>query len=811
VLTADTDSSIDTTNSDSSIETSNESRANVVHSLRDLLNNGDEVDKCNASRALGTIGATEAINDLVIKLRDEDIDVCIDAAEALGKLNATHVVPQLIESLKNDPDGELKTAIVKALGDIKSPTSIPILIEIAEHHPEDMIIDSNEDWDDWWDMQKEAVLALGKMKAQPATQVLMNLLESDDVLDIEHVILNALVNIGEEGEQRVTGLLKEASALTRRRAAYALSFSSTKKSLKALSSAFTDASEDVRLYALQAMVTRKATKYLPAIELLKKDRSEKVRQAAIIAYNSLSAGVKSEKTDDKGNERLLNDPDADVRSTYLQSLQAEDVNLSDEELLDHITTAFNDQNEIVILAAIPLLLKLTNKESSEASLIQLISRPKISEKILRTCISTLAQISRWNVNISRIMTRLINHNDQPIRLTTLQALMDMEKSIEHTELDSTQVKTPIDIINETLNGRVVLEIEVSSLLPEQTENTSEDTEQSATEDESVEEAAPAEALSTLESIMQDSLFVEQNQQQQENQAEPETEEDPEMQEFHNLVQDNVTKSEWLFKNKNEEISVAQDVQHLAAKILAKLPDHLNEDKAKRTVDSLVTALNSADIKLSTYAADSIAQIAMDNPKIGGIEYAYGGLITQFHNEQWDLKLACIKALGTIHNRAAIPILMTAFEHNRTAIRIQAIESITELELNGDELLKNAHVPEMPINLTEWVNVLIDLLQDKDPGVRYSAVNNLKLCLMAEEINQQQELMAKAIEQIVQCPFNNQGGRTRDMALVLKAIEPVQGTARLVELLSDLPTSYERRFAIEMLEEMYRTVPLAEAS
>jgi hypothetical protein len=72
-------------------------------------------------------------------------------------------------------------------------------------------------------------------------------------------------------------------------------------------------------------------------------------------------------------------------------------------------------------------------------------------------------------------------------------------------------------------------------------------------------------------------------------------------------------------------------------------------------------------------------------------------------------------------------------------------------------------------------------------------------------------MAKAIEQIVQCPFNNQGGRTRDMALVLKAIEPVQGTARLVELLSDLPTSYERRFAIEMLEEMYRTVPLAEAS
>ncbi|MCP4076443.1 MAG: hypothetical protein GY744_09685 [Gammaproteobacteria bacterium] len=785
---------------------STEPRTNVVHSLRGLLNSGDEVDKCNASRALGTIGATEAINDLVIKLRDEDIDVCIDAAEALGKLNATKVVPQLIESLKNDPDGELKTAIVRALGDIKNPSSIPVLLEIAEHHPQNMIIDSNEDWDDWWDMQKEAIVALGKMKAQPATQVLMNLLDSEDVLDIEHVILDALVSIGNEGEERVIGLLKDASALTRRRSAHALSFSSTKQSLKALTSAFTDSSDDVRLNALQALVSRNATKYLSAIELLKKDRSEKVRQAAITAYDTLSAGINSKNPKHKANDHLLNDPDAEVRATYLQSLQAENVNLSDEQLLEHISTAFNDKNEIVILAAIPLLLKLADKEASEARLIQLISRPKLADKILRTCIDTLAQISRWNVNISRIMTRLINHNDQPIRLITMQALMTIEKNIDQAEFDSSQVKTPLDIINETLNGRVVLEIEVASLVPKQAENITEEI-----EEEPIEEAQPAEVLSTLESIMQDSLVVEQKLQQADNQHDSETEQDPDMEEFHNLVQDNVTKGEWLFKNKNEEISVAQDVQHLAARILAKLPEQLSEEKAKKTIDSLITALHSADIKLSTYAADSISEIARNNPTIGGIEYAYGGLITQFHNEQWDLKLACIKALGAIHNRAAIPILMTALEHRRAALRIQAIESITELELNGDELLKNAHIPETPITLTDWVNLLIDMLQDKEAGVRYSAVSNLKRCLMVEEINQQQELMAKAIEQIVQSPFKNAGGRTRDMALVLKAIEPVQGTARLVELLSDLPTSYERRFAIEMLEEMYRTAPLAEVS
>lgn len=788
-----------------STDTVNSSRGKVVHSLRDLLKTGDEVDKCNASRALGTIGATEAIDDLVIKLRDEDIDVCIDAAEALGKLNASHVVPQLLESLKNDPDGELKTAIVKTLGEIKSPASIPALLEIAEHRPEHMIIDNNEDWDDWWDMQQQAVIALGKMKVQEAIKVLQNLLETDDVLDIENEILKALVSIGKAGESSVIEYLKSGPAHTRRRAAFALSFSSSAESLKALTSAFTDSSDEVRLNALQALVDRKAVKYLPAIELLKKDRSEKVRQAAIVAFNILSAEVEAKNPSAQSNERLLNDPDANVRSTYLESLQADDIQLNDEELLEHITTALNDKGEQVILAAIPLVLKLKDTEQAETLLIQLISRPKLSDLILRTCINTLAQLSRWNVNISRLMTRLINHNEHSIRMIVMEALMTMEKNIGKTETD--QSKAPIDIINETLNGRVVLEIEVSSLL---TDNTA-DEEEIQQEDEVV-ESPQTEALSTLDSILQDTLAAEQKTEPQNTSTEStDEEEDTSLDEYHNLIDYNVTKGEWLFTDKSENISVAQDVQRQSARILAKLPAHLTEDKATKVVNSLITALNSEDLKLAAYAADSLAQIATDNPETAGIEYAYGGLMTQFNNEQWDLKLACIKALGAIRNRAAIPILMTALEHKRTALRLQAMDSITDLELNGDEPLKNAHIPENPPGLTEWVNTLIDSLQDKEPGVRYCAVNNLKRCLLSEEINQQQELINKAIEHIVQAAFNNQGGRTRDMALVLKAIEPVKGTERLVQLLSDLPNSYERRFAIEMLEEMYRSVPLAKAS
>jgi HEAT repeat protein len=779
-------------------------KSRVVTSLRDLLDNGDEVDKCNASRALGSIGATEAIDDLVLKLRDEDIDVCIDAAEALGKLKAGHIVPALLDSLKNDPDGELKTAIVKALGEIEDPRSIPILLEIADHQPEDMHYDSNDDWDNWWDMQQQAVIALGNMKAESAIPVLQKLLVEEETLDIEHDILQALARIGSNGEQIVIDQLKSASSLSRRRAAYALSFSQSPESLKPLAALLRDEAEEVRLSALQALVERKATKYLSAIELLKRDCSEKVRQASILAYNELQPLVDSATTPPSTTHQgLLQDPDAEVRATYLRSLQHEDLKIDDETLRELVHAALNDRDEQVLEAAIPLLLKLPEASQNEALLIELIQRPKLALPLLTICIRTLARLSRWNDSVSQAMTRLINHQDSAVRLVTLQALMAMESDIDALKMGG-QENSPIDIVNEALNGRIVLEVEVAA--PVAADNSAE--EQVQPEVEAPADSAedePQQATSTLESIMQDNQRVETSLRAMNNPLQSGVEIDSSLDEYRDLVQDNIVRSEWLFDQK-EKVTVACDVQRLAAKVLASIPAHLSAQKTTRIINSLLSALNSSDDKLRCYAADAITQIALDNPKTAGIEYAYGGLVTQFHNEQWDLKLACIRALAAIRNRAAIPILLSALEHQRSALRVQAINSITDLQLNGDALVKHAHVPEQPPTLTEWVNTLIDLLQDAQTGVRYSAVANLKRCLLAEEISRQQELTEIVIEKIVGAAFNNRGGRTRDMALVLKEVAPVQGTENLLQLLDELPGSYERRFAIEMLEEMYRVRP-----
>jgi len=794
-----------TEKSDHAADLSDELKSKVIVSLRELLCSGDEVDKCNAGRALGSIGATEAIDDLVSLLRDDDIDVCIDAAEALGKLNAVRVLPQLIDSLKNDPDGELKTAIVRALGEISDPASIPVLLEIAEHHPVDMIVDDNEEWDDWWDMQQQAIIALGKMKAQQAMPLLQNLLADEEIQDIEHEILRALVNMGVNGEQVAIDQLNTGSALSRRRAVYGLSFSTTAKSLKAIASALADASNEVRLAALTALTDRKATIMIPTIELLKRDPSEKVRQASILACNNLSRIVEAETGEAADvrlvvNNDLLKDPDVDVRSTYLQSLQQDNLRLDEASLNHQITTALNDRDDEVVNAAIPLFLKLADSDKSESILIELMQKPKLSAVILSTCIQTLAKLQHWNVRVSRVMTRMINHQDSAIRMASLRGLMMMEENLDVLKRDEIQASTPIDIINEAVNGRVALEIEVASAIKKEDHDQDEIEIEDDLETDSAGAAEPVVAMSTLESILQDNERVEAS--LEELNRPQEMEADPALDEYRELVQHNIVRGEWLFQQK-QEVTVARDVRHMAAKVLSRLPAHLSEEKSTRIINSLLSAINSDDQQLGIYAVDSITQIATSNPPIAGIENCFGGLVTQFHSEQWDMKLACIKALAAIRNQAAIPVLMAALDHSRAAIRIQAIRSITELQLNGNEILKNAHLPEQPVSLVEWVNLLIDSLEDAESGVRYSAVECLKHCFQSAQINQHQALIDTAIEKIVGAAFNNQGGRTRDMALVLKDVAPLLGTTHLLQRLEQLPGSYERRFAIEILEEMYR--------
>ncbi|MCK5523317.1 MAG: HEAT repeat domain-containing protein, partial [Thiomargarita sp.] len=164
----------------------------VIETLCHLITTGDEVDRCHVSRTLGVLGEKQAIPTLIQCLQDEDIDVSMEAAEALGHIGDAEAVPALLESLTHDPDGEVKTAVVEALGQIEEQEVIAPLLEVAKTCPNNMNWNDGNQWNAWWDMQLNAVKALGKKRVTEAVPVLSTILTDEENQDIESEVLTAL-------------------------------------------------------------------------------------------------------------------------------------------------------------------------------------------------------------------------------------------------------------------------------------------------------------------------------------------------------------------------------------------------------------------------------------------------------------------------------------------------------------------------------------------------------------------------------------------------------------------------------------------
>ena len=143
----------------------------VTSSLLNYLENGNEVDRCYAAKTLGNLKVKEATKALLARIKDEDIDVCIDAISALGKIKEASALPVLLESLEKDPDSDVKLAVTESLAHYQSEDAIDTLLKLAEERPEEMYFDQNEDWDSWWDLQEKAIVILGEMQVKKAFPV----------------------------------------------------------------------------------------------------------------------------------------------------------------------------------------------------------------------------------------------------------------------------------------------------------------------------------------------------------------------------------------------------------------------------------------------------------------------------------------------------------------------------------------------------------------------------------------------------------------------------------------------------------------
>ncbi len=770
-------------------------RSDVVAALCALLSEGDEADRCYSCRALGALGATEAIPALIERLRDEDVDVCVDAASALGRLGSPAVIDSLNDSLRNDPDGEVKIAVVESLARVADAQTIPVLLEIAERRPEEMVFDESGDWDPWWDMQREAVLALGRAQVKDAAPVLARLLEDEDGQDIDAEIMSALAQLGEPGERILLERLRRGREQVRRRAVAALARGHSPRSLEALSRALKDDSSQVRVAALEALERRGGRRYLPNILKLYRDPDAAVRQAAIRVGTRLAEAGGAETPDVDALLPLLGDKDPKVRASVLLCLDRAGL---DEGLSERLRQALRDPEPEV--AAIACALLGRHGTESQFEDVVRIAEDKVAEaQLRRAALRAIGARGIWNEAVASLMAETLSESKSPARLAALDALLDLHRAgagagssadqSSASEID--RMPEPLALIVAALSGDGIAFAKTQTSPEVASENADAATARNYEIPVEVAASSPETrpAKSSLEAIAIDNAEVALALAQDDSDdSGKEIEIDEETAEYLALTEANEAAARWMFTR--EALETDLDVRRLAARILGSAAE-------EPVIHALTEALACEDPALRREAAASLAAIADRLPQSPALAEGLEALLEGAGADDRDLRIACLHALARVRDSRAHDCLLAALDDKEPAVRIEAVRALGVFE--------RSIPPASTIDAGEFfdsdLSKLLERLGDPEPGVRIAAARALAGMLRGRDVSA--EKLSQVIEALTRAGFAGSGDQAREMGRALRDISPDRATGHLLEALRGLATSAERRVAIDMLEEIHR--------
>ncbi len=815
-------------------------QSQTTTTLCQLLKDGDEADRCYAARALGTIKDGAAETALIECLHDEDPDVCIDAAEALGRIGAESSVPALIESLENDPSGEICTAIASALGQIGGQQALAALRKVAIERPQEMEWD--DDWDTWWDVQLEAVKALGRYGDTESADVLIAILEDETQQDIESELLHSLAQIPGPGTDYLIERLQnqENRPQARWRAAKALGHAAAADSIiKSLGRALKDPHPEVRTEAIHALARLKAERYLRALVLLLRDADAGVRKAALKAITELTGDEIDNGELQQELQALLDDPDSQVRATLFNLLAATVASHPlDQETLDKTVANLRDPAAETATAACSLLGRNGDK-SVVPALIQILEDRNGHPMVRREAALVLGQLGTADETVLQSLSKAVGDKQQAVRLAALSALMTLEEAQPDTpdadeEQTPTDTQRPLDIIIAAVNGQ----IQVADVTPSQPTSvevdlpdTSTDTSTSPTMDgrtgrdllmrnpepdqapaldtpqaadvetasspeidnlalpetpaRIVEEGEVKSATSTLDAIAMDNV---------EAVLEPApvaVEQDAETLEYLEVVEENKELMRRI--RSNRKIDAQQDVRRLGARILA-------DSNRAEAVQVLIHALNDDDELLRREAAEAIGEIARKGFVHKELMDAVGTLITQLAVGEADQRLVCARALSHLGNQAAVIPLIEALNDAETNVRIQACKSLGHLTREGTDPEAADHMVVRKTPPLSVAKKLLERLDDSESGVRLAAAHELAGILRQL---QEQTFTKKVVEKAIDSVFQWSGEEARLMGLALRGFDTDLVTEKLLARLETAEHSNQRSVIIEMLEELLK--------
>jgi HEAT repeat protein len=382
----------------------------TLKSLIDLVDEGTPADQCLAIKALQAWQHPLARETFVKATRNDDPDVRVDALEALRSLNAGDLGDVFFWSLQNDPVGDSKVAAIRGLGPQDRDVAAPLLRKLIQDRCEEEVTWEDEvaDWDDWLDIQKEAIRAVGKLGVEDAVSDILAAANDEFGQDLWIEALAAFADLGRSGLMALIDAGQSATELQRKRAARALEASMDSLAVKALDALSQDKSAEVRLAALETAIARKAPL---ADDRLIKDPSPAIRQFA------------AAKSPTIGNDDLLELATADgskqVKLAAISRLSERHPTASQiAALLAHARTKLRSEPEGYVAALIQVLKRAGTSEIFD--LLMEIREHNPNPEIQRAVADAMAHFT--SPEALEVLEQSVSHRSQMVRLSTLASL-----------------------------------------------------------------------------------------------------------------------------------------------------------------------------------------------------------------------------------------------------------------------------------------------------------------------------------------------------------------------------------------------------
>ena len=382
----------------------------VQEDLLSIVETGSPPEKCLAIETLGRWKLPDARKVLLGASRNDDPDVRVDALQTLARLEEEGVGEELLWSLENDPIGDAKVAALRGLRVEDRDLAAPILLKLIQDRAEDDVAweDDGADWDDWLDVQKEAVKAIGRLGIEDAVPNLLSAANDEFGQDLWNEVLSALAKLGRPGLLALIETGQSPSERQRARTARALVASDDPLVVKALDALSQDTNADVRLAALETLLDRNA----PLFDgRLIKDASPQIREFAAAKSPTIA-------TDDLIDLAIADD----ARSVKLAALKRlcsrHPANVQVGRLLDHARQKLRSDPEDFVAATVEILGRSESDEAFELLLEIGTHNPK--PQIQRAVLNALAQFDR--PEILDPLTDGITSKSQMVRLSALASL-----------------------------------------------------------------------------------------------------------------------------------------------------------------------------------------------------------------------------------------------------------------------------------------------------------------------------------------------------------------------------------------------------